>query len=230
MGRSPSSLASTYSVNSQCPHSTWQNDDSQTLERGATYAISWMAWRCQSDPSWQYCPEPFSVARSAKSITPDSIPPVVSGLQPVRQRHACRGIRDLPDRDFHMIAGFAQLAHLPEVGKSSDMMDGASRSSTYVVDGSISCSLGGSRLPVHSVKHGGVCVRKITQLATWTAATVERLKWVNRDRVEPGASPAMSAMPRKRPNSAAEVWPGRALQDRSSKTDERESCNNVSGL
>jgi hypothetical protein len=24
--------------------------------------------------------------------------------------------------------------------------------------------------------------------------------------------------------------PGRALQDRSSKTDERESCNNVSGL
>jgi hypothetical protein len=26
------------------------------------------------------------------------------------------------------------------------------------------------------------------------------------------------------------VWPGRALQDRSSKTDERESCNNVSGL
>jgi hypothetical protein len=77
-----------------------------------------------------------------------------------------------------MIAGFAQLAHLPEVGKSSDMMDGASRSSTCVVDGSISCSPGGSWLPVHSVKHGGVCVRKITQLATWTAATVERLKWV----------------------------------------------------
>jgi hypothetical protein len=139
-----------------------------------------MAWRCQSDPSWQYCPEPFSVARSAKSIIPDSIPPVSSGLQPVRQRHECRGIRDLPDRDFHMIAGFAQLAHLPEVGKPSDMTDGASRSSTYVVDGSISCSPGGSRLPVHSVKHGGVCVRKITQLATWTAATAECLKWIIR--------------------------------------------------
>jgi len=29
---------------------------------------------------------------------------------------------------------------------------------------------------------------------------------------------------------ASFVWPGRALQDGSSKTDERESCNNVSGL
>jgi len=32
------------------------------------------------------------------------------------------------------------------------------------------------------------------------------------------------------PRSAIIYGPGRALQDRSSKTDERESCNNVSGL
>src|ERR1700730_7645063 len=32
------------------------------------------------------------------------------------------------------------------------------------------------------------------------------------------------------PISAKMYGPGRALQDRSSKTDERESCNNVSGL
>jgi hypothetical protein len=59
-----------------------------------------MAWRCQSDPSWQDCPEPFSIARSAKSITPDSIAPVISGLQPVRQQYAFRGIRELLDPTF----------------------------------------------------------------------------------------------------------------------------------
>ncbi len=32
------------------------------------------------------------------------------------------------------------------------------------------------------------------------------------------------------PVRATMYGPGRALQDRSSKTDERESCNNVSGL
>jgi hypothetical protein len=38
------------------------------------------------------------------------------------QQHARRGIRDLPDHDFHTIAGFAQLVHPPEAGKPSDVI------------------------------------------------------------------------------------------------------------
>jgi Transporter associated domain len=93
---------------------------SDARARGGPPPSPGMAWRCQSDPSWQYCPEPFSIARSTEGITADSIPPVIFDLQPVRQQYACRGIRDLPDRDLHAIAGFAllEVVRLPEVGEA----------------------------------------------------------------------------------------------------------------